>query len=116
MPQSQRLSSDVPFVAIQRPACPRGKAAMMLASIEPAHPGVELHRIESVNRNHLLKSLAAYADPMKSEGLGRWLKAICTPHVRDTGEPPAIISKSQPIGGERQHGFWFHETETRIGR
>jgi hypothetical protein len=89
---------------------------MMLASIEPAHPGVDLHRFECAICNHVLKSLAAYADPMKSEGLGRWLKAICTPHVRDTGEPPAIISKSQPIGGERQHGFWFHETETRIGR
>ena len=116
MPQPQRPPSVAPFVAIQRPACPRCKAAMMLASIEPAHPGVDLHTFECAICNHVLKSLAAYADPMKSEGLGRWLKAICTPHVRDTGEPPAIISKSQPIGGERQHGFWFHETETRIGR
>ena len=40
MPQSQRLSSVIPFVAIERAACPKCKAAMMLASIEPAHPGV----------------------------------------------------------------------------
>ena len=78
---------------------------MMLASIESAHPGIDLHTFECAICNHVLKSLAAYADPMKSEGLGRWLKAICTPHVRDTGEPAAIISKSQPIGGGRQRGF-----------
>ena len=74
MPQPQHLSSDVPFVAIQRPACPRCKAAMMLASIEPARPGVDLHTFECAICNHVLKSLAAYADPMKSKGLGRWLQ------------------------------------------
>jgi hypothetical protein len=35
MPQSQRLSSVIPFAAIERPACPRCKAQMMLVSIEP---------------------------------------------------------------------------------
>jgi hypothetical protein len=34
MPQSQRLSSVIPFVAIERPACPKCKAPMMLVSIE----------------------------------------------------------------------------------
>jgi hypothetical protein len=40
MPRSQRLSSAIPPIAFERPACPKCKAAMMLASIEPARPGV----------------------------------------------------------------------------
>jgi hypothetical protein len=35
MPQSQRLSSVIPFAAIERPACPKCKAAMIV-SIELA--------------------------------------------------------------------------------
>ena len=47
MPQSQRLSSAIPFVAIERPACPECKAQMMLVSIEPARArGVDLHTFE----------------------------------------------------------------------
>ena len=47
MPQSQRLSSIIPFVAIGRPACPKCKAPMMLVSIEPARArGVDLHTYE----------------------------------------------------------------------
>jgi hypothetical protein len=42
---------------------------MMLASIESAHPGVDLHTFECAICNHVLKSLAAYADPMKSKGI-----------------------------------------------
>jgi hypothetical protein len=38
MPQSQRLSSVIPFV--------RSAAPMMLASIEPARAGVDLHTFE----------------------------------------------------------------------
>ena len=74
MPQSQRLSSAIPFVAIERPACPKCKAAMMLASIEPARAGVDLHTFECAICNRVLKTLAAYEDPMKSKGLGRWLQ------------------------------------------
>src|ERR1700689_109320 len=74
MPQPQPPPSAIPFVAIQRPACPKCKAAMMLASIEPAHPGVDLHTFECAICNHILKTLAAYADPMKSRDLGRWLQ------------------------------------------
>jgi hypothetical protein len=74
MPQSQHLSSVIPSVAIERPACPKCKARMMLASIEPARPGVDLHMFECAVCNHVLKALAAYEDPMKSKGLGRWLQ------------------------------------------
>jgi hypothetical protein len=74
MPRSQRLSSVIPFVAIERPACPKCKAQMMLASIEPARPGVDLHTFECAVCNHILKTLAAYEDPMKSKSLGRWLQ------------------------------------------
>ena len=71
MSQSQRLSPVIPFVATERPACPKCKAPMMLVSIELARPGVDLHTFEC-SRVH--KTLAAYEDPMKSKGLGRWLQ------------------------------------------
>ena len=74
MPQSQRLSSVIPFAAIERPACPKCKAAMTLVSIEPARAGVDLHTFECAICNHVLTILAAFEDPMKSKGLGRWLQ------------------------------------------
>jgi hypothetical protein len=74
MPQPQRLSSVLPFAAIGRPACSKCKASMMLVSIELAGPGVDLHTFECAICNCLLKTRAAYEDPMKSKGLGRWLQ------------------------------------------
>jgi hypothetical protein len=74
MPQSQHLSSVIPSVAIERPACPKCKVRMMLASIEPARPGVDLHTFECAVCNHVLRTPAVYEDPMKSKGLGRWLQ------------------------------------------
>jgi hypothetical protein len=74
MPQSRHPSSAIPFVAIGRPACPKCKAPMMLASIEPAHAGVDLQTFECATCNHVLKTLALYEDPMRSKGLGRWLQ------------------------------------------
>ena len=47
---------------------------MMLVSIELARPGVDLHTFECAVCNQVLKTLAAYEDPMKSKGLGRWLQ------------------------------------------
>ncbi|SHJ26337.1 hypothetical protein SAMN05444159_0127 [Bradyrhizobium lablabi] len=79
MPQSQRLSSVIPFVAFERPACPKCKAAMMLASIEPVRAGVDLHTFECAVCNHVFEALAAYEDPMKSKGLGRWLQGDLHP-------------------------------------
>jgi phage FluMu protein Com len=82
MPQSQRLSSAIPFAAIRRPACPKCKAQiqMMLVSIEPARArGVDLHTYECAVCNRVLKTLAAYEDPMKSKGLGRWLQGDLHP-------------------------------------
>jgi len=74
MARSQRLSSVIPFVAFERPACPKCKAPMMLVSIELARPGVDLHTFECAICNCVHKALAAYEDPMKSNGLGRWLQ------------------------------------------
>ena len=79
MPQSQRLSSTNPPVAFGRPACPKCKAEMMLASIEPARPGVDLHTFECAVCHHVLTALAAYEDPMKSKGLGRRLQGDLHP-------------------------------------
>ena len=70
MPQSQRLSSVIPFVAIERPAFPKCKAPMMLVSIELARPGVDLHTFECAicNRVHkTLETLAAYEHLFSSE-------------------------------------------------
>ena len=74
MPESQRLSSAIPPVAFERPACPKCKARMMLVSIEPARPGVDLHTFECAVCNHVLTTHAAYEDPMNSKALGRWLQ------------------------------------------
>ena len=79
MPQSQRLSSVIPFAAIERPACPKCKASMMLVSIELAGPGVDLNTFECAICHRELKTLAAYEDPMKSKGLGRWLQGDLHP-------------------------------------
>ena len=74
MPQSQRLSSVIPSVPIERPACPKCKAQMMLASTEPARSGIDLYTFECAVCNQVLTTLATYEDPMKSKGLGRWLQ------------------------------------------
>jgi phage FluMu protein Com len=80
MPQSQRLSSAIPFVAIERPACPKCKAQMMLVSIEPVRACVvDLHTFECAVCNQVLKTSAAYEDPMTSKGLGRWLQGDLHP-------------------------------------
>jgi hypothetical protein len=80
MPQSQILSSVIPFAAIGRPACPKCKAQMMLVTIEPTRTmGVDLHTFECAVCNQVLKTFAAYEDPMKSKGLGRWLQGELHP-------------------------------------
>jgi hypothetical protein len=80
MSQSQRLSSVIPFATIGTPACPKCEAQMMLVSIEPARArGIDLHTFECAVCNQLLKTFAAYEDPMKSNGLGRWLQGDLHP-------------------------------------
>jgi glutaredoxin len=79
MSRSQRPACGIPFVAIERPACPKCKAAMRLANIKPARAGVDLHTFECAICNHVLEALAAYEDPMKSKGLGRWLQGNLHP-------------------------------------
>jgi hypothetical protein len=80
MAQSQRLSSVIPFAAIERPACPKCSAQMMLVSTEPVRACVvDLHTFECAVCNQALKTLAAYEDPMRSKGLGRWLQGDLHP-------------------------------------
>ena len=74
MPQPKPLASVIPFAAVERPTCPKCRASMRLASITPVHAGVDLHAFECAVCNHVLETLAAYEDPMKSKGLGRWLQ------------------------------------------
>jgi hypothetical protein len=63
MPQSQRLSSVIPFVAIKRPACPMCKAPMMLASIEPARAGIDLQRLNALSAITYLRTLPRMKTP-----------------------------------------------------
>lgn len=74
MPQSL-----IPFVAIERPACPKCKAPMMLVSNELTRPGVDMHTFKCAICNHELKTLAAHEDPTKSKDLGRWLQGDLHP-------------------------------------
>jgi hypothetical protein len=62
MPQPQLLSSIVPLAAIERPACPKCQAQMMLARIVPAFSGTDLHTFECTLCNHVLKKLGACED------------------------------------------------------
>ena len=80
MPQSQHLSLAIPFAAIERPACPKCQAQMMLVSIEPVRACVvDLHTFECAVCNQVLKTFAAYEDPIRSKGLGRWLQGDLHP-------------------------------------
>jgi len=81
MPQPQHLSSVIPFAAIgRRPVCPKCKAQMMLVIIEPTRAmGVDLHTFECAVCNQVLTTFAAYEDPMRSKGLGRWLQGELHP-------------------------------------
>jgi hypothetical protein len=80
MTQSQGLSSAIPPVAFERPACPRCKARMMLVSIEPERPGVDLQIFQCAVCNHVL--------PRPLQALGRWLLG-CTRR----GNAAAAIAK-----------------------
>jgi hypothetical protein len=62
MPQSQLLSSIIALAAIERPACPKCRAQMMLARIVPAFSGTDLHTFECTLCNHVLKKLGACGD------------------------------------------------------
>jgi hypothetical protein len=62
MHQSQLLLSIVPLGAIERPACPKCHAQMMLARIVPAFSGTDLHTFECTLCNHVLKKLGACED------------------------------------------------------
>jgi hypothetical protein len=100
MPQSQPLPFVVPFAAIGRPSCPKCKAAMMLVSIELAGPGVDLHTFECAICNHVLETRAAYEDPMKSKGLGRWFQGgLHPPKARRAVSEPAASPYSRKGAG-----------------
>jgi hypothetical protein len=73
MSQSQLISS-IPLVEIERPAFPMCQAQRLLARIAPACPGIDLHTFGCAVCDHVLKTLTAYEDPMKSRALGRWLE------------------------------------------
>jgi hypothetical protein len=79
MTQSQAPLSNISPAPFERPACPKCGAHMMLVSIEPERPGVDLHSFKCAVCNHMLTILAAYEDPMDSKALGRWLQGDLHP-------------------------------------
>jgi hypothetical protein len=79
MIQSQARLSTIPPAPFERPACPRCRAHMMLVSIEPERPGVDLHSFQCAVCNHLLTTRATHEDPMHSKALGRWLQGDLHP-------------------------------------
>jgi hypothetical protein len=78
MSQSQLLSS-IPLVETARPACPMCQAQMLLARIAPACLDIDLRKFECAVCDHVLKTLTAYEDPMKSRALERWLEGDLRP-------------------------------------
>ena len=62
MPEAHPLLSVVPLVAIERPACSKCQAQMMLARIMPAFLGTDLHTFECLVCNHVVKTLGAHDD------------------------------------------------------
>jgi hypothetical protein len=73
MAELQTLSSIVPLPAIERPACPKCQAQMMLARIMPAFLGTDLHTFECLACNHVLHALGAQDDSMQAKERGRRL-------------------------------------------
>jgi len=74
MLESQPPSSIIPFVAIERPACPKCPARMLLARIAPVRLGVDLHPFKCAVCDHVLETLTACEDPMQSNIVGRWIQ------------------------------------------
>ena len=74
MLKSQSLSSIIPFIAIERPACPKCQARMLLARIAPVRLGVDLNTFECEVCDHVLETLTASEDPMQSKIVRRWIQ------------------------------------------
>jgi len=56
--------SVIPFVAIERPACPKCKAQMMLVSIEPVRAWVvDLQRLNALSAIRYLRPLPRLKTP-----------------------------------------------------
>ena len=71
MAEPQPLSSIVPLAAIERPACPKCQAQLLLVRIVPAFLGTDLRTFECAACTHVVRTLGAYQDPMQSNELGR---------------------------------------------
>ena len=98
MPQSQFLPSIIPLAAIERPACPKCQAQMMLARIVPAFSGTDLHTFECTQCYHVLKKLGACED---------WRDLVVVMIRRGTGSILAA-DPFAPDGQQRRHD---HGTE-----
>ena len=98
MPQPQPLSSIVPLGAIERPACPKCQAQMMLARIVPAFSGTDLHTFECTLCNHVLKKLGVCED---------WRNAA----VLTIGRETRSILAADPFAPDGQQRRHDHGTE-----
>ena len=94
MPQPQPLSSIVPLGAIERPACPKCQAQMMLARIVPAFSGTDLHTFEFDHQARTRSILAA--DPFAPDGQQRR-------HDHGTEEQAKQSERLHPADDSDQH-------------
>lgn len=67
MAEPQPLSSIVRLAAIERPACPKCQARMLLVRIVPAFVGTDLHTFECAACTHVVRTLGAYQAPLQSD-------------------------------------------------
>lgn len=72
-----KLARPIPPAPFARPLCPRCKAQMMLVSIEPESPSMDLHMFRCAVCNHAFTTVAAHEDPTHSNG--RWLQGDLHP-------------------------------------
>jgi len=88
---------------------------MMLVSIESVRASfVDLHTFECAVCNQVLKTFAAYEDPMRSKGLGRWLVGLqAGPAGRGWKSPfddPIALPRGQPLEGAAGFQIYFGES------
>lgn len=93
MAQTQRPLPAIPPIAFQRPACLRCEASMMLVSIEPESPGVDLHRYQWLSATTCLQPLLPTRILCIRRPSAAGFKAICTRRSKGT---PCLVRAASP--------------------
>jgi hypothetical protein len=76
MPELRSRSSIASFPAIERPACPKCQAQMMLARIVPAFRGTDLHTFECAECDCVLETLEVCEILRGASGFGTYPQGV----------------------------------------